>query len=489
MDCLQPVRITIAGRVYKVPCRCCYACQLNARSHRVTRAQNVVGSGYRALVTLTYDNEHLPVVYPAGLGTVQLFRGIGTNNFISYVPTELTYNSDDLQRPVSHYSNGHAVLTTSCCQAVLWPDDLQKFLKRIRITLDRHFIHTNYDSKIKFFAVGEYGPTSYRPHFHIIFSASSSEVLLYLQQTLHKVWPYCSNQGLNFQHITGDCTNYVAGYVNGFDFCNGLLSERKFRQFHRGSQQTLHEKLEKIKLSDENCTQILFSTKGKSYESFFTSLGSSFSRADANQLCKFQFPKGFDSLSSCEVVKLYDYYSSGKENRAVSDVNLTLDGIISNSAFSYQNYNFYRCMNYFLNHGIDVNLFVNGVPRETIHIGFTKQTYVQFLYDLRSYFELSSLKERFVTILSSNYDDLLFLYRDFLELLPTSLTKEQFTFRYGESWHFLPYDFLYSDNSLKVHFIQSVIDKHLSDRRKSAKNKILQLTKKKKYNSSLNNNL
>lgn len=489
MECLQPIRIIISGKVYKFPCRCCYACQLNARSRRVSRAESIVGSGFRALVTLTYDNEHLPVVYPAGLGTVALYRGIGTNNFISYVPTALTFNSDELQRPVLHYSNGHAVLTKSCCQAVLLPDDLQKFLKRIRITLDRHFTHTKYDSKIKFFAVGEYGPSSYRPHFHLIFSASSIEVLLYLQQTLSKVWTYCSNQGIDFQLITGDCTSYVAGYVNGFNLGNGLLSERTFRQFHRGSQQTLHEKLEKTTLSDENCTQLLFSTKGKSYESILSSDGSAISCADENQLRKFQFPKGFDTLSPCEVIKLYDYYSTGKANREVSDVNLTIDGIISNNAFSYQNFNFFRCMHYFLNHGLDLTLCVNGVPRETIHIGFTKQTYVQFLYDIRSYFELSFLKKRFVTILTSNYDELLFLYRDFLELLPTSLTKEQFSFRYGDYWHFLPYEYLYSDNSLNVHYIHTVIDKHLIESRNIAKNQILQLTKKKHYNSSFNNHL
>lgn len=489
MDCLQPVRITIAGRVYKVPCRCCYACQLNARSHRVNRAQNIVGSGYRALVTLTYDNEHLPVVYPSGLGTVALFRGIGTNNFISYVPTELTYNSDELQRPVIHYSNGQTVLTTSRCQAVLWPQDLQKFLKRIRITLDRHFINTSYDSKIKFFAVGEYGPKSYRPHFHIIFSSSSIEVLLYLQQALHKAWPYCSNKALNFQFITGDCTQYVAGYVNGFNFGNGLLSERKFRQFHRGSQQPLFEKLEKIKFSDEDCTQVLFSTKGQSYESILSSDGSAYRCTDENKLCKFQIPKGFDNLSPCQVIKLYDYYNKGQYDKSVSDANLTLEGIISNRGFSYQNYNFYRCMDYFLTHGIEVTLCVNGVPRETIKVGFTKHTYVEFLYDIRSYFELSSLKQRFASLHSLGFENILFLYRDFLELLPTSLTKVQFTFRYGTSWHFLPYEFLYENNSLRTQFIHSTINNFLSSYRLKCKNKILQLTKKKIYNSSLNNNL
>ena len=43
----------------------------------------------------------------------------------------------------------------------LVPDDLQKFMKRLR----KHFPN----NKIRFFACGEYGDTSWRPHYHLYY--------------------------------------------------------------------------------------------------------------------------------------------------------------------------------------------------------------------------------------------------------------------------------------------------------------------------------
>lgn len=43
-------------------------------------------------------------------------------------------------------------------------DEIQRFLKRVRITLDRKGVHHN----LRYFACGEYGKLSGRPHYHLI---------------------------------------------------------------------------------------------------------------------------------------------------------------------------------------------------------------------------------------------------------------------------------------------------------------------------------
>lgn len=53
------------------------------------------------------------------------------------------------------YDDEHLPAKNSLC-----PDDLQKFMKRLRAKFP--------NNKIRFFACGEYGDTSFRPHYHLI---------------------------------------------------------------------------------------------------------------------------------------------------------------------------------------------------------------------------------------------------------------------------------------------------------------------------------
>lgn len=71
----------------------------------------------------------------------------------SYFVT-LTY--DDEHVPVSHTEDGELVYTLN-------PKDLQDFIKRLRRDQEYHK-----DNKIRFYAVGEYGSSTHRPHYHAI---------------------------------------------------------------------------------------------------------------------------------------------------------------------------------------------------------------------------------------------------------------------------------------------------------------------------------
>lgn len=93
--------------------------------------------------------------------------------------------------------------------------DLQLFFKRLRKELDKQ------DIKIRFFACGEYGDNTFRPHYHaIIFGWMPSDLSLvsksdlgynyYSSDILTKIWP----NGFNLvTDATWETCAYVARYV------------------------------------------------------------------------------------------------------------------------------------------------------------------------------------------------------------------------------------------------------------------------------------
>lgn len=90
---------------------------------------------------------------------------------------------------------------------------LQKFLKRLRKRLDNE-----YGLKVRYFACGEYGTHTARPHFHVIlfgYDFSDNRVLfkhnfrgdsLFVSPLLDDVWPFGN-------HLIADCTWDTCAYV------------------------------------------------------------------------------------------------------------------------------------------------------------------------------------------------------------------------------------------------------------------------------------
>lgn len=95
------------------------------------------------------------------------------------------------------------------CGGTLVPKDLQDFLKRLRFNSGQ--------SGLRFFAVGEYGEESWRPHYHV--------VLFGLKLPLHwnpgKSTPVCScvvcqswsAGGVHIARLSRSLAQYSAGYV------------------------------------------------------------------------------------------------------------------------------------------------------------------------------------------------------------------------------------------------------------------------------------
>lgn len=157
------------GDIVKIPCGQCIGCRI-AKSRewacRIMLEAQYYDSNY--FLTLTYDDDHVPFACD---------------------------------------SNGEVTGYT------LKKDDLQKFFKRMR---------TNLGQKIRYYACGEYGDDTFRPHYHpIVFGLQLDDLVplsqrsdlgdtYFTSETIRQLWPFGNHV---VGHLTWQSAAYVARYV------------------------------------------------------------------------------------------------------------------------------------------------------------------------------------------------------------------------------------------------------------------------------------
>lgn len=86
--------------------------------------------------------------------------------------------------------------------------DVQNYIKRLRKHLKTSL--GSYET-LHFYAVGEYGPVHFRPHYHILLFTNSEQIPKVLRQCHDKSWKLGRS---DFQIARGGAASYVASYVN-----------------------------------------------------------------------------------------------------------------------------------------------------------------------------------------------------------------------------------------------------------------------------------
>lgn len=108
--------------------------------------------------------------------------------------------------------------------------DVQNYIKRLRKYLYQAL--GSYET-LHFYAVGEYGPVHFRPHYHILLFTNSKEVSEVLRQCHDKSWKLGRS---DFQTSRGGAASYVASYVNSLSSAPLLYrSCRAFKPRQRAS--------------------------------------------------------------------------------------------------------------------------------------------------------------------------------------------------------------------------------------------------------------
>lgn len=176
------------------PCGKCPACLIQKRkdmSVRLTHERSM--SEDCCFITLTYDDEHLP-------------------------KTDCASWSDG-SRPILWRGDDFGIAT-------LLPADVQKFMKRLRRHLEyvpkkKTEVRDHVESgKIRYFAVGEYGGKTKRPHYHIlIFGWKPSDLkvhqwkkgyTIYRSAQIEKLWTYGFS---TIGDVNAGVAKYCARYV------------------------------------------------------------------------------------------------------------------------------------------------------------------------------------------------------------------------------------------------------------------------------------
>lgn len=238
----REIRNKYTGQKLYVSCGKCPAClqeKANASAYKIRNNQSSDLSCF--FVTLNYDNNHIPVIFKHDIYNykssdvynfdeerkelclpVDLYRGIypsfsnkiDTFDFpLNSLSTDVVSSLDNHCGVVVKTKNHKPVLFNEEIFSVCYTKDIQLFFKRLRQSLYRKF---GFRPFVQYFQTSEYGPTTYRAHFHLCIFVKRSEVSFdAFRKACVKAWPFCSKEQM-FRNveIARSPSAYIASYVN-----------------------------------------------------------------------------------------------------------------------------------------------------------------------------------------------------------------------------------------------------------------------------------
>lgn len=217
-----------------VPCRTCAACRSSYARDLQNRIEDECHAHcFNFFITLTYDNEHLPMYYAFPSEDGVYFRAFRGNRPILNAQglelPELDFNLED-----SWYAEPqHNIYNTGF--GFCYKPDVQKFIKRLRIKLIRNYGNVS-KSKIRYFIASEYGPVTYRPHYHGVIFCDDERIAQDLPRLIRESWSLCASERCDVQLVSGAAPQYVAKYVNGFACLPKVLTTKLTCPFHLASK-------------------------------------------------------------------------------------------------------------------------------------------------------------------------------------------------------------------------------------------------------------
>ena len=297
-NCLHPRRLfnQYLGDYVVVPCGYCEACRVYKNSHYAFLCNLERQSHkYCLFVTLTYANRFIPrASFASSTGDIGDYS---CNILVDSSTGEILSDY-----PVSHYDAEEFVKKTYLFGYVpyLRKSDLQKFLKRLR-----YYVSLKTSSPLRYFAVGEYGPEHFRPHYHLLLYFSDERILQVCNESLSKIWPFGR---VDCQHSSGDASLYVAGYVNSYSYVPQFLKAPAVSPFCVHSQ-----KLGQGLLQNERTK--VYQTPFEQFIRRSVVLDGNFTEYSLWRSCyAYYYPKckGFTNKSARELLASYSIYESAR---------------------------------------------------------------------------------------------------------------------------------------------------------------------------------
>lgn len=229
----------------RVGCGVCKAC-LTSRTQKMSMLCSLEEQDnvYCAFVTLTYSNRFIPVCKPIFNPSDNCYDIVDFDERVGAVGTVFGRDYVDAHKSPFYMDKLLKKINLKGFIGYASRRDLQLFLKRVR---DRIFRKTN--EKIRFYAVSEYGPVHFRPHFHLLLYFNSASTLKVMSSVVRKSWTLGR---VDYSLSRGKCSSYVSSYVNSsvslprlfaFDALKPFSSHSNFfaQEFYRRKKEEIYE--------------------------------------------------------------------------------------------------------------------------------------------------------------------------------------------------------------------------------------------------------
>lgn len=249
IKCLRPVRIISKhnGLYSYVPCGKCEVCLSNKQLHNCSTCDFELSSATSVyFITLTYSNPNVPIMavyedkfYKDSTDIDDLYYChdvtpryrvkncknpvvdddyyLGCVRYPGHLMDDLYYKrvktNDDISVFSTHYYDMGSNLVDSDSIyyfPYLSHYDVKCFLKRFRYHLNKDK-NKNYET-LRYYVMGEYGPRTFRPHFHLLLFFDSEITPEKVTSLVYKAWNFGR---ISVDRVEKNATSYVTRYAAG----------------------------------------------------------------------------------------------------------------------------------------------------------------------------------------------------------------------------------------------------------------------------------
>ncbi len=221
-------------KIIAFPCGHCVECVKKYQNDWMLRLDDEA-TQWRTMMfaTLTYSNGRIPFVRIAGDKLVD-YRYYFMKRIAALPYKERSRYKDDTSGFYDYLFPERIATTDSLLVPYADISDIQKFMKRLRITF---FRHEGRPLECKYFICSEYGPNTLRPHYHMILFCNEHEYLIqkYIKECydlgnvhdIHRITSYKDRGVLDAMRYVSKYTSKPAEFENPYVVAGAIPKPRR----------------------------------------------------------------------------------------------------------------------------------------------------------------------------------------------------------------------------------------------------------------------
>lgn len=240
LSCVNPLHVTKNGNDVYVSCNKCFACIVakNNTNSRLGFLDAYNTKNY--FVTLTYDRYNLPYINVMcnKYANSDLWRADWFSQDGEIMEsTNFSKKQYEKAKSISrYYVQRYGIRAEEGCFILPRLDfqQLRNYIKRVRITLQRQ-----YEIRVRVQYCGEYGPTTQRPHYHIVFQLDKQELPTNcnFDTIMFNICRICWKFGNSFvECATSSTSSYLSSYLGSSSLEQSPFVRTSYRPRFRHSQ-------------------------------------------------------------------------------------------------------------------------------------------------------------------------------------------------------------------------------------------------------------